>query len=101
MDRSRDEGLPPERQSWYLHALAHPEAGTPLTAVVAGMASLNARIAPTLPIFATLAKEPQGDIYRASQRLRRDGMERLAEVACTPTTRSGLTSERAADILDS
>lgn len=96
-----DEGLPPERQSWYLHALAHPEAGTLLNAVVAGTASLNARIAPTLPIFATLAKEPQGDIYRASQRLRRDGMARLAEeLRARQPFRSGLTSERAADILD-
>ena len=97
MDRSRRRRPAAGASSPGISALAHPEAGTLLNAVVAGTASLNARIAPTLPIFATLAKEPQGDIYRASQQLRRDGMERLAEeLRARQPFRSGLTSERAA-----
>jgi hypothetical protein len=96
-----DDELPPERQSWYVAALQEPDDRKALANVVAGVAAINARIAPTLPIFATLAREPGGEIYRTSQQLRRSGMEQLVTAlqAKTPL-RSDVTPTRAADLLD-
>lgn len=96
-----DEGLAPEAQSWYAAALQQPDAADALARVVAGVAAINARIAPTLPIFATLAREPAGEIYRTSQRLRRQGMEQLvAALRAKSPLRAGVTPKRAADLLD-
>lgn len=96
-----DDELPPEGQSWYLAALKEPDERKALADVVAGVAAINARIAPTLPIFATLAREPGGEIYRSSQQLRRTGMEQLVTAlqAKTPL-HAGVTPTRAADLLD-
>jgi AcrR family transcriptional regulator len=95
-----DDGLPPALQPWYLAAVREP-AVTYLEKVVAGTARLNARIAPTLPIFAALAKEPGGEIYRNSRRLRRDGMDVIvAALRDKAGLRKGMTAARAADLLD-
>jgi AcrR family transcriptional regulator len=96
-----DDGLPPQTQPWYVAALREGDPRELLAKVVAGVAILNARIAPTLPIFATLAQEPAGEIYRHSRQLRRDGMDELITVlrAKSPL-RQGMTARRAADLLD-
>lgn len=96
-----DDGLPPEAQPWYAAALQEPAAADALALVVTGTAAINARIAPTLPIFAGLAREPGGEIYRTSQRLRRQGMERVVTAlrAKTPL-RADVTPAKAADLLD-
>jgi AcrR family transcriptional regulator len=96
-----NDELPPERQPWYIAALREPDERKALAKVVAGVALINARIAPTLPIFATLAREPGGEIYRTSQQLRRTGMEQLAAaLQAKAQLRAGLTPTRAADLLD-
>lgn len=96
-----DEGLPPQLQPWNVAAMREPDARAALAKLVAGTATLNARIAPTLPIFATLAQEPGGEIYRNSRRLRRQGMEEVVVTlkAKTPL-HQGITPTRAADLLD-
>lgn len=96
-----DEGLPPEAQPWYVAAVAEPTAARALACVVAGSAQLNARIAPTLPIYATLAKEAAGDIYRTSRRLRREGMEQLlTALSAKAPIRADISRNRATDLLD-
>ncbi|MDX6373299.1 MAG: hypothetical protein QOD98_2287 [Nocardioidaceae bacterium] len=96
-----DDDLPPERQAWYVAALQEPDVRTALAKVIAGVAAINARIAPTLPIFATLAREPGGEIYRTSRQLRRDGMEQLVPaLRAKARLRAGVTPTRAADLLD-
>lgn len=96
-----DEGLPPQRQTWHAAARREPDARAALTKIVAGTATLNARIAPTLPIFANLAKEPGGEIYRESRRLRREGIEEVVGILRSKAQlRPGLTVARAADMLD-
>lgn len=96
-----DDELPPEQQTWYATALAEPDPTQALTKVVAGVAAINARIAPTLPIFTTLARDPGGEIYRTSQRLRREGMEHLlASLREKGQLRPGMTAARATDLLD-
>lgn len=96
-----DEGLTPGMQPWYRAALEAPNASTLLREIVTGTADINARIAPTLPIFATLAREPAGQIYRESRRLRREGMEHLVSLLQVRNAlRDDLNPRRAADILD-
>jgi AcrR family transcriptional regulator len=96
-----DDDLPPERQAWYVAALQEPDVRTALAKVIAGVAAINARIAPTLPIFATLAREPGGEIYGTSRQLRRDGMEQLVPaLRAKARLRAGVTPTRAADLLD-
>ncbi len=96
-----DEGRPPQDQPWHRAALEEPDVRVAVAKLAVGIASLNARVAPTLPTFATLSQEPGGEIYRRSRTLRREGMEGLVTAlkAKTPL-RSGMTPTRAADLLD-
>lgn len=69
--------------------------------VVTGTADINARIAPTLPIFATLARESAGQIYRESRRLRREGMEHVVSPLQEENAlRVDINPRRATDVLD-
>lgn len=96
-----DEGLPPHQQSWYRAALEEPDPSKAIAGLAAGIATLNARVAPTLSIFATLAQDPGGEIYRRSRTLRRQGMEELAKALRTKSSlRPGMTTTHAADLLD-
>lgn len=96
-----DEGLPPQLQPWHRAALEEPDVRVAVAKLAAGIASLNARVAPTLPTFAALAQEPGGEIYRRSRRLRREGMEELVTaLKAKAPLRSGMTPTRAADLLD-
>ncbi len=96
-----DEGLPPQFQPWYRAALEEPDVATAVAELAACIATLNVRVAPTLPIFATLAQEPGGEIYRHSRTLRRQGMEELVTALRTKAPlREGITPARAADLLD-
>lgn len=96
-----DEGVPPQSQPWYRAALEEPDLRVGVAKLAAGIASLNVRVAPTLPIFATLAQEPGGEIYRRSRTLRREGMEELiTALKAKAPLRSGMTATRAADLLD-
>jgi AcrR family transcriptional regulator len=96
-----DDGLPPQMQPWYIEALRKSDPHEVLAKVVAGVTTLNARIAPTLPIFAALAQEPAGEIYRNSRQLRRNGMEELVTaLRAKAPLRQGMTARRAADLVD-
>jgi AcrR family transcriptional regulator len=96
-----DEGLPPQSQPWHRAALEEPDVRVAVAKLAAGIASINVRVAPTLPIFATLAQEPGGEIYRRSRTLRRQGMEELVSALKTKAPlRNGMTATRAADLLD-
>jgi AcrR family transcriptional regulator len=96
-----DEGLPPQSQPWHRAALDEPDVRMAVAKLAAGIASVNVRVAPTLPIFATLAQEPGGEIYRRSRTLRREGMEELVTaLTAKAPLRSGMTPKRAADLLD-
>lgn len=96
-----DDGLPPQLQPWYRAALEERDVAAAVARLAEGVATLNARLAPTLPIFATLAQEPGGEIYRHSRALRRQGMQELVTVLSTKAPlRDGMTPTRAADLLD-
>lgn len=96
-----DEGLPPQLQGWYRAALDEPDVARAVAGLAAGIATLNVRVAPTLPVFATLAQEPGGDLYRRARTLRRQGMEELLTALRTKAPlQTGMSATRAADLLD-
>ena len=101
MDRLGDDPAPPREQSWHVAAMREPDAGRALSRLTAGIATLNARIAPMLPVFAAVQQEPAGAIYATSKDLRRRDMRDLVEQLRSKTPlRRGMTRQRAADLLD-
>ena len=96
-----DDPTPPALQPWHVAAMREPDARAALSRIVAGVARLNARIAPMQGVFNAVSQEPAGEIYRQSQELRRHDMGILvAELRKKTPLRTGLTQRRAADLLD-
>lgn len=74
-----DDPTPPAAQAWHVAAMREPDARQALAKLTAGVATLNARIAPMLPVFAAVRQEPAGEIYEMSKDLRRRDMRALVE----------------------
>ena len=53
-----NEGTPPPMQDWNVTALAGPDARNAIPAIVAGIATIHARVAPLLPVFDAISPEP-------------------------------------------
>ena len=53
-----DEGKPPPMQDWNVTALAGSDARDAIPAIVAGIATIHARVAPMLPVFDAISPEP-------------------------------------------
>ncbi|QUY62667.1 TetR/AcrR family transcriptional regulator [Gulosibacter molinativorax] len=95
-----DDRLAPAEQPWFIEAVAEQDARDALARIVAGVAELDARMAPMLPIFNALAQGSGGEIYRGSNELRRKGMSELAALLAAKTPfRPGITPGFAADLL--
>jgi AcrR family transcriptional regulator len=95
-----DDPTPPPMQGWHLAASAEPEARRSLAMFVDGLSSIDARVAPMLPVFHAVSADPAGAVYRHSESLRRKGFEDIvASVSRKAPLRRGLTRQRAADLL--
>jgi hypothetical protein len=80
--------------------MAEPDARRALPKLVAGIATLNARIAPMLPVFDAVAGEPAGEVWARSRARRREDMAPLVDALARKTPlRRGMTRRRAADLL--
>jgi AcrR family transcriptional regulator len=94
-----DDQRPPRLQDWHVQASAAPDAYEAIPQLVAGVGTINARMAPLLPVFHTVMQDPAGEIYVQSERRRRSDMEELVELLSHKTPlRNGLTRRRAADL---
>ena len=95
-----DDPTPPPEQDWHIDAMKEPDARDALPKIVAGIAGVEARVAPLIPVYHALAQEPAGEIYRHSEELRRQGMTELIDALAekTPLAR-GVTRDRAADLI--
>ncbi len=95
-----DDPTPPPMQDWHVRALAEPDAPRALAKLVAGVATIDARVAPLIPVFHAVAQDPAGVVYQRSEARRREDMSRLVDILAsrTPLTR-GITRRRAADLL--
>lgn len=95
-----EERLPPPLQPWHVAAMQEADARDALAGIAKGTATLNARIAPMLPIFESLAQGPGGEIYRESKRRRRQDMDALVDALAAKTPlRAETTRQRAADLV--
>jgi AcrR family transcriptional regulator len=95
-----DEGTPPPMQDWNVTALAGSDPRDAIPAIVAGIATIHARVAPMLPVFDAISPEPAGAIHRRSEDLRRSDMTKLASALARKTPlRKGMTRRRAADLI--
>lgn len=95
-----DDGKPPPLQDWHIEAFAEPDTYRAVPKLVAGIGTINARMAPLIPVFHAVAQDPAGAIYRKSEDLRRADMTRLADALDQKTPlRKGVTVRLAADLL--
>lgn len=95
-----EENQPPQLQGWHIAALREADAARALEKLVAGVATINARMAPLIPVYHAVSMDPAGEIYRRSELLRRDDMDQLVDTLTKKTPlRRGLTRRQAADLI--
>ena len=95
-----DDPKPPPRQDWNIAAMTEPDARDALPKLIAGIAGIEARVAPMIPVYHSVAQDPAGAVYQRSEELRRQDMTELVDAlaAKTPLV-PGLARDRAADLL--
>jgi len=95
-----DNPMPPPLQPWHREAMEANDGPTAVRRLSTGLATLNARVAPLLPVFYAVASDPAGEIWRRSEDLRRSDMTLLLDALTQKTRlRRGLPRRRAADLL--
>ncbi len=95
-----DNPVPPDRQGWYVAAMRAATAPEALPLLLTGIATINALVAPMLPVFHAVAQDPAGQTYARAVDLRRTGMlELIRTLAAKSPLVSGMTMARAADLL--
>lgn len=96
-------GVPvgPMEQPWFVAAVAEPDPVRATHLVVTGIATINARVAPMLPVFHAVVADPAGEVYRNAEALRRPGMYDLARDVLRPKgrPRPDVDPEQAGDLL--
>jgi AcrR family transcriptional regulator len=95
-----EENQPPQRQGWHIAALQEADAARALGRLVAGIATIDARMAPLIPVYHAVSTDPAGEIYQRSEQLRRDDMAKLVDTLTKKTPlRQGVTRRQAADLI--
>ena len=95
-----DDPKPPPRQDWNIAAMTEPDARDALPKLIAGIAGVEARVAPMIPVYHSVAQDPAGAVYQRSEELRRQGMTELVDALAAKTPLApGLARDRAADLL--
>jgi AcrR family transcriptional regulator len=94
-----DDPTPPPLQPWHVAAMAAPDGRRGLELLVAGLVTIEARVAPMLPVFHAVSADPAGAVFRHGEALRRTGFEEMvAALAQKTPLRRGMTRRRAADL---
>jgi AcrR family transcriptional regulator len=95
-----EDATPPPLQGWHVAAVAAPEITEAVRAMVEGIASIFARVAPMIPVFHAVAADPAGEVWRRAEALRLEGMENLLGALSTKAKlRRGVSRARAVDEL--
>ena len=95
-----DEPTIPAQQPWIRAAMEQADGRDALRLAVAGIAEIEARVAPLIPVYHAVAQSPAGAVYRRSEGLRREGMAELAAALAAKTPlQTAMTLPRAADLL--
>lgn len=95
-----DEGLPPHEQPWFATMRDSATIDGAVMAFSDGVAGILGRVAPLLPTFHAVAGDPAGEVWRASERLRRVGFEDVVALWATKhPLRKGMTRKTAVDLV--
>jgi AcrR family transcriptional regulator len=95
-----DDPTPPQLQDWHVAAMAEPDARSAMPKIVAGIATIQARTAPMVPVFNAVSHDAAGAIYQQSEDMRRRDMAELVEALAKKTPlRKPVTRRRAADLI--
>jgi AcrR family transcriptional regulator len=95
-----DDPKPPPLQDWNIAAMKEPDARDVLPKLIAGIADIQARVAPMIPVYHSVAQDPAGAVYQQSEELRRQDMAKLVDALAEKTPLvPGLARDRAADLL--
>jgi hypothetical protein len=77
-----------------------PDGRGRLRVAIAGIAEIQARVAPLIPVYRAVAQSPAGAGFRRSEELRREGMAELAAALAAKTSlQTAMTLPRASDLL--
>jgi AcrR family transcriptional regulator len=96
------EPLPPESQAWYAAMVAEPDLDAAIRQLVTGVGEITRRVVPVeLAARVAAAVDPEaGRVMEFQQRWRADGYRGMLEILCSKgRLRSGLTEQRASDLL--
>jgi AcrR family transcriptional regulator len=74
----------PPQQPWFAAAVAEADPARAARILVEGIGTINARVAPMLPVFHAVVADPAGEVYRASEALRRPAMYDVAREVLLP-----------------
>jgi AcrR family transcriptional regulator len=95
-----DDPTPPKRQAWSVAAMQEADGRRALRMIVEGIASIEARVAPLIPVYHAVAQDPAGAVFRRSEELRREGMSHVTDALAAKTPlRPSVTPQRAAELL--
>jgi AcrR family transcriptional regulator len=95
-----DDPKPPPLQDWNIAAMKEPDARDVLPKLIAGIAGIQARVAPMIRVYHSVAQDPAGAVYQRSEELRRQDMAKLVDALAEKTPLvPGLARDRAADLL--
>ena len=94
------EHTPLTQRSWFVEAVAEPDAERAIFLVVEASAVILGRVAPMLPVFHAVAADAAGAIFRDGEERRRRDLRALAErVLSKAGTREDVSVDHAADVL--
>jgi AcrR family transcriptional regulator len=97
----RGTPLVPPQQPWFAAAVAEADPARATRILVEGIGTINARVAPMLPVFHAVSADPAGEVYRRSEALRRPAMYDVAREVLLPKgeLRAGVDVAHAGDLM--
>jgi AcrR family transcriptional regulator len=94
------EPVPPPEQPWFRAMVAERGIEAAVRQFATGIEQITSRVAPLVPTLHEVAGDPAGEVWRHSERLRREGFADIVGLwAGKAPLRGGLTEAHAVDVL--
>jgi AcrR family transcriptional regulator len=94
------EPIPPPEQPWFRAMAAERRIEGAVRQFATGIEQIASRVAPLVPAMHEVAGDPAGEVWRHSERLRRDGFADIVALWTDKASlRAGLSDARAVDVL--
>jgi AcrR family transcriptional regulator len=94
------EPVPPPEQPWFRAMVAERRIEGAVREFATGIGQIAARVAPLVPTMHEVAGDPAGEVWRQSERLRREGFADIVALWTDKAPlRAGMSETRAVDLL--